>query len=55
MCHTMIIGAATVVIALMVIAGVACISNEPPDDIHAASALIDVTQFTGNEKNNPEK
>jgi hypothetical protein len=51
----MIIGAATVVIALMVIAGVACISNEPPDDIHAASALIDVTQFTGKENNNPEK
>ena len=55
MCHTMIIGAATVVIALLVIAGVACVSDGPLDDIHAASASIDVMHLTGSEKNIPER
>ncbi len=55
MCHTMIIGAATVVIALLVIAGVACVSNEPPDDFRAASALVDLTELPGSEKNNSGK
>ena len=38
MCHTMIVGAATVVIALLVIAGIACVVDSPPEDVHAASA-----------------
>lgn len=54
MCHTMIIGATTVVIALLVIAGVACVSDSAPDDIHAASASIDVMQLTS-EKSVPER
>ena len=55
MCHTMIIGAATVVIALLVIGAFAYVHGEPPDNIHAAAASIDLTQFTGREKGTPEK
>lgn len=54
MCHTMIIGAATVVIALLVIGAFAYVHGEPPDNIHAA-ASIDLTQLTGREKGTPEK
>lgn len=50
MCHTMIVGAATVVIAVLVLA---CIYDDPPDDIHAASASIDVMELTGGEKSGP--
>jgi hypothetical protein len=55
MCNTMIIGAATVVIALLVVAAIACVSDAPPENIHAAAAAIDVTQLTGGEKGNPGK
>jgi hypothetical protein len=55
MCHTMIIGAATVVIALLVVGAVACLSGEPPDDIHAAAAEIDLTHLPGGEKGNHGK
>ena len=41
MCHTMIVGAATVVIALLVIAGIACVVDSPPEDVQAASAAVD--------------
>ncbi len=55
MCHTMIIGAATVVIALLIIGGVAYVADTPPTDIHAASASIDVRQLTKEGKNIPER
>jgi hypothetical protein len=46
MCHTMIVGAATVVIALLVIAGIACVVDSPPEDVHAASASADMLHLT---------
>lgn len=55
MCHTMIIGAATVVIGLLVIAGIAYVADSPPEDIHAASASIDVLNLTGSGKTDPGK
>ena len=55
MCHTMIIGAATVVIALVVVGGIAYVTDAHPDDIHAASASIDVMQLTKEGKSVPER
>ena len=55
MCHTMIIGAATVVIALLAIGGAAYVADTPPIDIHAASASIDVMQLTKEGEKTPER
>lgn len=55
MCHTMIIGAATVVIALLAIGGAAYVADTPPTDIHAASASIDVMQLTKEGEKTPER
>ena len=53
MCHTMIVGAATVVIALLVIAGIACVVDSPPEDVHAASASADMLHLTRRAGTNP--
>ena len=55
MCHTMIIGAVTVVIALVVIGGIAYVTDAHPDDIHAASAAIDVMELTKDRDRIPER
>jgi hypothetical protein len=53
MCHTMIVGAATVVIALLVIAGIACVVDSPPEDVQAASAAVDMLHLTRREGASP--
>jgi hypothetical protein len=55
MCHTMIIGAATVVIALVVVGTIAYVTDAHPDDIHAASAAVDVMQLTKDGQGVPER
>jgi hypothetical protein len=55
MCHTMIIGAVTVVVTLVVVGGIAYVTDAHPDDIHAASAAIDVMQLTKDRQSIPER